>query len=314
MFSDINLPELCPAWHNFSRIIEQHTTCSMIDFAIFTLVFNLFFGYPQPESCDSIGFDMGHPIHTMVLSTELREISGMRILGEKILAIEDEHGLVYVLDKTTGEVTDKWEFWDDGDFEDIALYNDFAFVLKSNGNIYRTPLHAGSTDETVKYDLEYGKHHNFEGLAFNPESGCFLLASKRSSDYNEKEIYCQPLDDMEKIADPVYIIDQSKVRDHYRSQMDSWSDRLAFDLGTSAYSFNPSSIAVHPLSGDIYILSSPVPQLLVLTSDWEFISVEFLDRELFKQPESICFDTDGSLYIANEGRSGRSNILKFEPK
>ena len=274
----------------------------------------LFPGIMLPGEKQPFIYDLGHPDLSMVLSTELREISGIRFYQDKILAVEDEHGVIYVLNSRTGEIESRWEFWDDGDFEDLTVHEGKVYVIKSNGNIYVSECCDGTREGTVKYDLKYGKSHNFEGIDYNPKDNCFLIAAKRSSSDNQKEIYCQPADDMEIVADPVYMIDQSVVRDHYRSEMDSWSDRLAFDLGMAAYSLNPSGLAIHPVTGDIYILSSPVPQLLVLTSKWEFHSVEFLDRDLYKQPEAICFDPQGNLYIANEGRSGRGNILKFDPQ
>ena len=37
-----------------------------------------------------------------------------------------------------------------------------------------------------------------------------------------------------------------------------------------------------------------------------------LDPNVFKQPEGIAFDSTGNLFITNEGRRGKGNILEFK--
>jgi hypothetical protein len=37
-----------------------------------------------------------------------------------------------------------------------------------------------------------------------------------------------------------------------------------------------------------------------------------LDKRIFQQPEGMCFDQYGNLFISNEANGGTANILKFE--
>ena len=73
----------------------------------------------------------------------------------------------------------------------------------------------------------------------------------------------------------------------------------------------PSGIEIHPLNQHIYIITSVGKLLIVLDKKGRLIDVAKLPKKLFKQAEGISFDTNGDLYISNEGVSGRGNILKF---
>ena len=75
---------------------------------------------------------------------------------------------------------------------------------------------------------------------------------------------------------------------------------------------SPSDIAIHPLSGDIYILEGSKPKLLIMDSSGTPRLVQELSGKAFSQPEGITFTPDGKLYISNEGKKGSGNILLME--
>ncbi len=74
----------------------------------------------------------------------------------------------------------------------------------------------------------------------------------------------------------------------------------------------PSGLAIHPISGNLYILSSP-RKFLIEVKDYKTIKNVFsLDKSIFAQPEGICFAPDGTMYISNERRDQPANILQFK--
>ena len=78
----------------------------------------------------------------------------------------------------------------------------------------------------------------------------------------------------------------------------------------------PSAIAIHPQTGELYVLSSVNKVLLILGSDGAIRHVEILDNSIHMQPEGITFRHDGGLYISNEGKKKNDYIGKvyyFEP-
>jgi len=91
-------------------------------------------------------------------------------------------------------------------------------------------------------------------------------------------------------------------------------NRLVPYLDTEKHDyFSPSGIAVHPLSGDIYVISTALKRLVVL--DYKSGKLKFaqrLDKKILPQPEGISFDTAGNLLLSSEGKQGEGLLLKFD--
>ena len=259
------------------------------------------------------GYDLDEPSEVIILNSELKEISGLAIEKDHFFAIEDEHGKVYVLDRVSGVILDSWKFHDKGDFEDLVVVDSVVYIMKSNGKIYQTRLF-DDEDNTIKCDPGFSASWNFEGMTYFEEENRLLMAAKRSSSSRVKEIYCVHFDEKCNDLYPKCNIDQVQIGEYYRSRKKTWIARLSHDISNVKYSFNPSALDIHPLTGKVFVLSSPVPQLLVLDEKWQVEEAVFLDPSLFKQPESLCFDPEGNMYIANEGAGSKANILKFSIK
>jgi hypothetical protein len=137
----------------------------------------------------------------------------------------------------------------------------------------------------------------------NPYKGC-------------RAVYSFDLEKEKLLEDPVYLIDLREI-DSYRDEdsFTQFSRKLARILGVADpyANFRPSGIAIHPLTEEIYIISSIGKLMIVLDRDGFILDVQALDPNLFRQPEGICFSPDGELYISNEGMGGRGYILKFKP-
>jgi DNA-binding beta-propeller fold protein YncE len=78
--------------------------------------------------------------------------------------------------------------------------------------------------------------------------------------------------------------------------------------------FQPSCIAKHPLTNEWYIISSASKALLILNEEWKVKDHYLLDPSIFRQPEGLAFDAKGNMYVSNEGKLGKPNILLFSYK
>jgi uncharacterized protein YjiK len=76
-------------------------------------------------------------------------------------------------------------------------------------------------------------------------------------------------------------------------------------------SFRPSAVAIHPITHHVYLLASVGKMLIAMDWQGKFLHIHHLDSHLFKQPEGMCFAPDGTLFIANEAKGGKANVLSF---
>ena len=108
-------------------------------------------------------YDLTNPDKKTKVPSELREISGIQHIGNgTIAAIEDEHGKIYLVDFKTGEIKEKIRFGDNGDYEDLEIIDNDAWILKSNGNLYRVKDYKDEDElKTKKYETELSKKNDF---------------------------------------------------------------------------------------------------------------------------------------------------------
>jgi len=75
---------------------------------------------------------------------------------------------------------------------------------------------------------------------------------------------------------------------------------------------SPSGVAVHPISKEVYILSSALRCLVAMDpKSGQVRSVQSLEKSLFPQPEGIAFEKNGDLWISSEGKKGTATLQLF---
>jgi uncharacterized protein YjiK len=80
------------------------------------------------------------------------------------------------------------------------------------------------------------------------------------------------------------------------------------------FHLKPSGVAIDPLTKDVYVIASVGNIMVVINRESEIKQIELLKEKTFKQPEGICFDKQGNLYISSEGRGGKAVIASFTRK
>ena len=77
--------------------------------------------------------------------------------------------------------------------------------------------------------------------------------------------------------------------------------------------FKPSAAAIHPLTGQLFILSSVNKVLVIADKNGVPEKVYNINSGLYKQPEGLAFTPEGHLLISNEsGDTGAADILIFK--
>lgn len=244
------------------------------------------------------GFDVNN-IEKLKLGEDLDEISGIRYDPSvpRIVAQNDEEGRLYSVEPTTGKITGHSSFHDGGDFEDLAWDGQYWYIMRSNGNLFR--ISGAFTDSVDKnqFKLHLPGYNNFESLFFEPADKKLYLICKQCEADSGKAISVHAFNTETATYDSGAVGRMIPDRSLLPAGMDP------------AEIIKPSAAAVHPITGELYIMCSVNRLLIVADRNWTWKKVYALDKEWFKQPEGMSFAPNGDLYVSNEARSGTPNIL-----
>ena len=261
------------------------------------------------DSAAAYTYDLKTPVHTWRLPDQLVEVSGNTWVDkDHLILIEDLHPDLYLvkidgknatLEKTIPFADEKKE---KTDIEDVAYVNNTVYALWSHGVLFKiTDWQTKPQVEKIKTFLS--KENNTEGLCYDPVTKKLLIACKDASNVAGEK----------KSTKAVYQFDmtQNKLSDHPFLLIHAKDFEKVADQKVD---FFPSAIAVHPITHDIYLLSTRESKCMAVYShDGAFKALQFIDKELMPQPEGICFSPKGKLYISSEGKKGEpGNLFEFD--
>ncbi len=246
------------------------------------------------------GYDLEHP-YRMKLPPELDEISGIVYYPKdsSIFCIADEFGLLYKVYLNKKKKVIKWKFSKDGDYEDLLLLDSNFYALKSKGSFLKIRFHTG---ESIQVDtiapLLKGKNE-FEIVYYNEQEMHMVLICKDCEADNKNKVSAIAFDPVTKAHSIAFVLQEKEIEKRL-------GDKLKF---------KPSAAGIHPVTNELFIISSVNNALVICDTKGNVQSVYKIDKAVFKQPEGLAFTPTGDLLISNEsGDSGPANILYFKFK
>ena len=270
---------------------------------------------PTPLSPQKKNYDFNAPNSTIKLPKDLKEISGLDVLDDAhLVAIQDEKGKIFSIRMSDGEIQEDKRFGKDGDYEGIEVVDDLLYVLRSDGDVYRIRDWPSSDVDAKKYETFLGTKHDTEGLAYDEKNNRLLIACKESPGSglkNSRAVYAFDLDSKELIENPVLVIDLKQLED---LTPDNPLNKLIRNLAAPVADlsgFKPAALAIHPITEQIFVISSVRKILLAYNEAGTLEDLWILPEDLFRQPEGLAFLPNGDLFIANEGGNGRATLMRF---
>lgn len=241
---------------------------------------------------DNAAYNFTRPDRTYELPALLREISGHTLTdANTVLCVQDELGGVFEYDLTNGEIKNIYRFTDIGDFEGITKRGDEVYVLRSDGTIFHFDYKNRKSIETVVLSINA---LNFESLTYDKASEKFLVVSKDAvinTPESTRIIYEIANNDFHKPS--IYReIDVHEINRFIESKVGTEKRESVL--------FNPSAIAVHPITKEVYVLSAH-DRVLAVYNDKGLKSVFPLPAEVYYKPEGITFYENGDMLISSEG-------------
>lgn len=243
------------------------------------------------------------------LPNRLDEISGIVWIGDDQLAcIEDEDGIVFTYDLNKSRIISQKKFAGTGDFEAITFLDNAYWVAESNGKIYKLPIEKNKSETKPQiFQTGFEYRNNVEGITGTSEGR--LLISVKDHNLNPEN------EEQDERTKAVYIYDPAtKKLERNPAFIINTSDTIFKRVHTHEESrkWRPTDLQFHPISGDLYIIDSEIPKVLVLNKDGSIKKMHLLNPADFLQPEGICFSPSGRIFIANEAKGGDASLVEVK--
>jgi hypothetical protein len=248
------------------------------------------------------GYNFSQPI-LIKLPGEMNEISGIAYYqrSNSIVAECDGKGCIYKVSLNNVRRIGKWKFGKGKDYEDILLVDSNFYLLKSDGNISKLSFTADNKIYLYEYPFADSVGNEFESMYYNDSLQRIIFFCKKCQKDTEDSISSYAFN----IQDGQYAIGPSISLAGIEKALSSEKN----------IKVRPSATAIHPMTGELYVLSSIDKLLVIVDKNYRFKEAYKLDSKKFKQPEGITFTPNGDLFISNEGADvGYANILLFPYK
>ena len=202
------------------------------------------------------------------------------------------------------------KFGPKGDYEGLAKVGDDYWVLRSDGVLLRLVAAADRYEiaETLATGLPVKE---FEGLAVDRAANRFVLAPKSvAKEKEEKELrplFAFDLATRLTAQEPLITLHLDEVLDAARLQGIAVPTRI-----TNRGKEKPlvrlffAEVAVHPETGDLWLLSAGDRALLVVDRKGQLRGMHFFSTVEMPQPEAATFLPNGHLVLGSEGAGGQA--------
>ncbi|UOQ53882.1 SdiA-regulated domain-containing protein [Hymenobacter cellulosivorans] len=268
----------------------------------------------QPAPKAAMAYDFTRPVATYSMPSELAELSGIALAGSThITGIEDETGNLYEYNLSTKKVDRVIPFAGSGDYEDVARVGSDWFIMRSDGKLFR---YSGGKTEEFETGLSFD--NETEGLTYDAASKTLLVACKGEPgaglSFGQRAIYRLNPETFKAEPKPAYVLDVEAIRSSSPA-----TDAAAGKSGKKSKKkgggkgFSPSALAVHPVTGHVFVLSAKQNGIVELDKNGQLLAAQPLPDDLFPQAEGMTFTPSGDLYVATEAGkgSGEASIYLF---
>ncbi|HIB38271.1 SdiA-regulated domain-containing protein [Mesonia sp.] len=236
----------------------------------------------------------------------LEEISGISYLDEeRVACVQDEVGDIFIYNLVSERIENRINFADNDDFEGITTIKNKAYVLRSDGNLFKIDDITVKNPKIEHFKTNLSYKFDFEGLCYDKKNNRLLLAAKSNGPGNENRFK------------PVFEFNLATNTLTEQPVFELTYDNPVFEgleNAGSAKIFRTSEINIHPKTGEIYMLDGVIGKLLILDKNWNAKDLYIFNPDDFPQPEGLTFSPEGKMFISNEGEWDPANILEVELK
>jgi hypothetical protein len=282
---------ICERWRTARLVVALGVYCCVA-------------GCGEPRSPASIIRErvLPRPMRVFTLPQVLGEASGVTLLDDRHLGlIDDEYGVLFIINSLNGNMVSTRRFGEDGDYEDLVSNGSRVFVLRSDGLIADIRDWRSATLDVRRHSIRLPSGCDAEGLAFDTRAGRLLIACRNS------------------VLGTAGRVLQSVIVNEDRLQPDALPTALNVLLPPensgaairASMPLEPSAIAVHPSSGDLYVLSASARSLVVLDRTRVARQLWRVSAPMFEKPEGLAIAAGNDVWVVSEAHSGAAVVGLF---
>lgn len=243
------------------------------------------------------------------LSQDLLEISGLINVDTAFLCVQDELGRVYCLSTEDFSISKYFDFAWPGDYEAIVGKANGVWIADSRGILFDLLLNENRDELIVNNIVQIPDNKKeIEGIWYDNGSNEIFLLSRKSmlsgKSLDNRFIW-------------IYNYKEQVLRHHINIPiLEIWKRLFDFSNVNSLRFSVDMNLPFSDLTKDVHanqwlILCSKPSALIILNENGVLLDVIELDNIILPQPEALCFDMEGSLIIASEGRNSPARIVRF---
>jgi hypothetical protein len=236
------------------------------------------------------------------LGASLAELSGLAFDSDgRLLGHGDEQAVIWQIDRASGSSTRAMVLTGargvlQGDFEDMQVVGDHAYLVTSSGDLLDTRW--SGNDSLRQPTLVGGGLEGVctvEGLAWDEPSRSFLLLCKQTRS--------------KRWRDDVVVLGLSggRLDEHPRILV----HERDLERVTGTRHFNGTAMVRHPISGTYILLAGPQHAYAEVDGRGRVLGGGHLDAKRHRQPESIAIAPDLSLLIGDEADGKIATITAY---
>lgn len=258
-------------------------------------------GYSSPP-----GYDLNEP-DARQLGKVLNEISGLAYVPDSntLIAISDNKKKIYGINPRTNQLRDVAEdFYGTQDYEEVVYTDSLIYALISDGTILGVPPGAQDSNKLRTFPSPFTGKNDFETLYYDPSAnGLILMCKSCAHEKGQSTRTAFRFDPATGRIDSAayFTVDEQKVKELVKNE---------------DADFKPSAAAIHPVTGQLYILASAGNLLVVTDLKGGVQQAYLLNPDQHPQAEGIAFAPNGDMYISNEGKYGVATlqIFRYNPR
>lgn len=246
-------------------------------------------------------YDFDMPSDVIELPKALKEISGFSFINDSVIAvISDSNPYLYFYNIFQRKIINSIEIASGGDFEDVAVCGDTAFVMQSNGKIWMVANY-NKIPVISFFSLPLTPPFELEGLCHNQTKDTLFIAAKYwheedNTALNELPIWAFSIKQMKLVEEPIFYVSTEIASDKKKHLFHTSALKK---VGNPAFwivvSTNKKFVAQLDFNG---VKDAIIP----------------LESKEFIQPEGIDINSYGTIYISNEGGDGKGTLLAFKKR